>query len=120
MTDKMKYKEFIGTVHFSSADEVFFGKIEGINDLVTFEGETVNKLKRAFKDAVEDYLELCDVAGKEVFKSFKGSFNVRLNPELHSKLFENATLEGKTLNQYIKEAIIDKLQKEEGKPTYGM
>jgi len=116
----MKYKEFIGTVHFSSADEVFFGKIEGINDLVTFEGETVNKLKRAFKDAVEDYLELCDVAGKEVFKSFKGSFNVRLNPELHSKLFENATLEGKTLNQYIKEAIIDKLQKEEGKPTYGM
>jgi len=120
MTDKIKYKEFIGTVHFSSADDVFFGKIEGINDLVTFEGETVNKLKRAFKDAVEDYLELCDVAGKEVFKSFKGSFNVRLNPELHSKLFENATLEGKTLNQYIKEAIIDKLQKEEGKPTYGM
>lgn len=114
MTDKLKYKEFIGTVHFSNEDEVFFGKIEGINDLITFEGETVNKLKRAFKDAVEDYLELCKVTGKEVFKSFKGSFNVRLNPELHSKLFENATLKGKTLNQYVKEAIIDKLQAEQG------
>jgi len=114
MTDKMKYKEFIGTVHFSSADEVFFGKIEGINDLITFEGETVNKLKRAFKDAVEDYLELCKVTGKEVFRSFKGSFNIRLNPELHSKLFENATLEGKTLNQYVKEALVDKLQDGEG------
>ena len=60
MTDKLKYKEFIGSVHFSSEDEVFFGKIEGINDLVTFEGETVKKIKKAFKDAVEDYLELCN------------------------------------------------------------
>lgn len=112
MTDKLKYKEFIGTVHFSSEDEIFFGKIEGINDLVTFEGETVSKLKKAFKTAVEDYVELCKDAGKEVFKSFKGSFNVRINPELHSKLFDYATLEGKTLNQYVKEAIIDKLQSE--------
>ena len=120
MTDKLKYKEFIGTVHFSSEDEVFFGKIEGINDLITFEGESVDKLKRAFKEAVEDYLEICKEAGKDVFKSFKGSFNVRLNPELHSKLFENATLKGKTLNQYVKEAIIEKLRAEEEKPTYNM
>ena len=112
MIDKLKYKEFIGTVHYSSVDEVFFGQIEGINDLVTFEGETVIKLKKAFEEAVEDYLELCKEVGKEVFKSFKGSFNIRLNPELHSKLFENATLEGKTLNQYVKEAIIDKLTNE--------
>lgn len=109
MTDKLKYKDFIGTVHYSSSDEIFFGKIEGINDLVTFEGETVNKLKRSFKEAVDDYINLCKDVGKETFKSFKGSFNIRLNPELHSKLFENATLEGKTLNQYVKEAIIDKL-----------
>ncbi len=109
MTDKLKYKEFIGTVHYSNSDEIFFGKIEGVNDLVTFEGATVNKLKKAFKEAVDDYLELCKETGKEVFKSFKGSFNIRINPELHSKLFENATLKGKTLNQYVKEAIIEKL-----------
>ena len=76
------------------------------------------KLKKAFKEAVEDYLDLCKETGKEVFKSFKGSFNIRLNPELHSKLFENATLEGKTLNQYVKEAITDKLSNGDGKPTY--
>ena len=118
MTDKLKYKDFIATVHYSNADEVFFGKIEGINDLVTFEGETVRKLKMAFKEAVEDYLSLCKGTGKEVFKSFKGSFNIRLNPELHSKLFENATMEGKTLNQYVKEAIIEKLKNEGGNPHY--
>ena len=105
MKDRIKYKEFIGSVHFSADDEVFFGKIEGINDLVTFEGTTVGKLKSAFKEAVQDYIELCNEAGKEIFRSFKGSFNVRVNPELHSKAFESALLEGKTLNQFIKEAI---------------
>ncbi len=120
MTDKLKYKDFTGTVHFSNTDDVFFGKIEGINDLMTFEAETVTKLKKAFMEAVEDSLDLCKETGKEVFKSFKGSFNIRLNPELHSKLFENATLEGKTLNQYVNEALIDKLSNEDGKPTYNM
>lgn len=115
MTDKLKYKEFIGSVHFSAADEVFFGKIEGINDLVTFEGETVSKLKRAFKEAVVDYTELCKESGKQIFKSFKGSFNVRVHPELHSKAFEFATLEGKTLNQFIKEAIEEKIDSEKEK-----
>ncbi|MBK8505964.1 MAG: type II toxin-antitoxin system HicB family antitoxin [Saprospiraceae bacterium] len=110
MTDKLKFNDFIGSVHFSSDDEVFYGRIEGINDLVTFEASTVSKLKKAFKEAVEDYLELCKETGKEAFKSFKGSFNVRVNPELHSKAFEHATLEGKTLNQFVKEAIEQKLR----------
>jgi predicted HicB family RNase H-like nuclease len=110
MTDKLRYKDFIGTVHFSTVDEVFYGKLEGINDLVTFEGKTVNQLKKSFKGAVEDYLSLCESAGKEVFKSFKGSFNIRINPELHSKAFEKATLEGKSLNEYVKEAIEQKVQ----------
>jgi predicted HicB family RNase H-like nuclease len=105
MTDRLKYKEFIGSVHYSAEDEVFYGKIEGVNDLITFEGNTVTKLKKAFKEAVNDYQELCEESGKQIFKSFKGSFNVRVNPELHSKAFELALMEGKTLNQFIKEAI---------------
>lgn len=105
MKDKLIYKEYIGTVHFSADDETFFGKIEGINDLVTFEGETVKELKNAFEEAVEDYIELCKEVGKAPLKSFKGSFNVRLDPNLHSKAFEKATLDGKSLNQLVQEAI---------------
>ena len=110
MTDRLKYKDFIGSVHFSAEDEVFYGKIEGVNDLVTFEGSTVSKLKAAFKEAVLDYIEICKETGKEVFKSFKGSFNIRVNPELHSKASELALLEGKTLNQFVKEAIEQRIQ----------
>ncbi len=69
MTDRLKYKDFIGSVHYSAEDEVFYGKIEGVNDLVTFEGNTVAKLNKAFKDAVNDYLELCEQSGKQIFKS---------------------------------------------------
>lgn len=105
MKDRLKYKDFIGSVHFSTEDEIFYGKLEGINDLITFEGNSVNKLKTSFKESVDDYIELCNETGKEIYKSFKGSFNVRVNPQLHSKAFELALLEGKTLNQFIKEAI---------------
>ena len=110
MTDRLKYKDFIGSVHFSAEDEVFYGIIEGVNDLVTFEGNTVTSLKSAFKEAVIDYIEICKETGKEVFKSFKGSFNIRVNPELHSKAYEQALLEGKTLNQFVKEAIEQRIQ----------
>lgn len=109
MKDKLIYKDFIGSVHFAAEDDVFFGKIEGINDLVTFEGTTVSNLKTAFKDAVQDYIEICEENGREVFKSFKGSFNIRVNPDLHSKAYEQALLEGKTLNQFVKEAIEEKI-----------
>ncbi len=113
MKNRLRYKEFIGSVYFSSEDDIFYGKIEGINDLVTFEGATVLDLKKAFVEAVEDYIQLCKEAGKSIFKSFKGSFNVRVNPELHSKAYERALIEGKTLNQYVKEAIELKIQSAE-------
>lgn len=73
--------------------------------MVTFEGNTVIKLKKSFEEAVKDDLELCEETGKQIFKSFKGSFNVRVNPELHSKAQELVLMEGKTLNPFIKEAI---------------
>lgn len=111
MKDIIKYKGFIGSVHYSTEDEIFYGKIEGINDLITFEGTTVSELKNAFCEAVEDYLSLCEMNNKKPFKSYSGSFNVRINPELHKTAAQIATLEGITLNQLIKIAIEDEINK---------
>ena len=105
MKDKLTYKGFIGSVHFQAEDEVFFGRIEGISDLITFEGESVASLKSAFEEAVEDYISLCDSIQKDPMKSFKGSFNVRMDPTLHRQAFEKATLEGITLNQLVQQAL---------------
>lgn len=105
MKDILKYKEFIATIHYSSDDEVFFGKIEGISDLVSFEGTNVMEIKQSFQEAVDDYLTLCEVASKDPLKSYKGSFNVRVSSDLHKKASEIATFEGKTLNQFVQQAI---------------
>lgn len=105
MKDVMIYKDYIGLVHYSTEDELFFGKIERINDLISFEGSSVAELKSAFEDAVEDYLELCKLNGKEPEKTYKGSFNIRIRPELHKQAVQRALIEGKSLNQYVEEAI---------------
>ena len=110
MKDKLIYQDFIGSVHFVAEDELFYGRVEGINDLVTFEGESVQTLKKSFQEAVDDYIQLCQEAGKDPFKSFKGSFNVRIDPDLHRKAFEQATLSGLTLNQFVKQAIEKAIQ----------
>lgn len=105
MKDKLTYKDFIATVHFSSEDKVFFGKIEGIEDLVTFEGDTVEKLSKAFQEACDDYLQICIESNKSPVKSYKGSFNIRIPSELHRKLSDKAIKMGVPINRIIQNAI---------------
>ncbi|MBT3207344.1 MAG: type II toxin-antitoxin system HicB family antitoxin [Bacteroidetes bacterium] len=105
MENYLKYKEYIGTVNFSSADEVFYGKVHGINDLVTFEGETVKELKNAFIESVVDYLKTCENLEKAPDKTFKGNFNVRVTKELHRQATLLASRKNITLNEFVKEAI---------------
>ena len=76
----LKYKGFLGSVAFSEADGVFFGKIEGIDGLVNFEGESVSELTEAFHEAVDEYIAYCKEEGIEPHKSYSGSLNVRLTP----------------------------------------
>ncbi len=105
MKDVLKYKDFVASVHFSSEDEVFHGKIKGIDDSITFEGETVEALKKAFEEAVEDYIEICIQIGKDPHKSYKGSFNIRIKPELHKKAAFRSLELGLSLNQFVEKAI---------------
>ncbi|MDQ1271590.1 MAG: hypothetical protein QG591_220 [Planctomycetota bacterium] len=105
MKDVLTYKGFIGSVHFSAEDKVFHGKIEGIDDLVTFEGQSVDELLKAFHEEVDDYIKLCKEIGKEPTRSYKGSFNVRISPETHRKIVEKATMMGLSLNQLVQKAI---------------
>ena len=82
----MTYKGYLGSVAFSEKDNVFFGKIEGINGLVNFEGESVKELTDAFHEAVDDYLAYCEDEGIEPAKSYSGVLNVRLTPTTHRQI----------------------------------
>lgn len=113
MNDILQYKEYFALVHYSSADEVFTGKIIGINDLINFEGSSVSELKNAFEEAVEDYLKTCSEIGKTPDKTFKGSFNVRISPKLHKQASTFAAIHNITLNEFVKTAIFFALINEE-------
>jgi predicted HicB family RNase H-like nuclease len=57
MQDVMEYKDFIGSVRYSAVDDIFYGKLEGIEDLIVFEGDSVKELNSAFNRAVDEYQE---------------------------------------------------------------
>ena len=101
----LKYKKFIGSVAFSEADGEFFGKIEGIDGLVNFEGESVTELTNAFHEAVDDYLAYCAEEGIEPHKSYSGSLNVRLTPEIHTHVAYLAKQTGMSINSFIRTAV---------------
>ena len=111
MKDILKYKEFVGSVHYSSDDNVFFGKLIGIDGLITFEGDSVEELKKSFEDAVDDYIDLCESTGKSPHKSYKGIFNVRIKPNLHKQAAYKSIELGVSLNQFVEEAINEKILK---------
>jgi len=105
MNDILNYKEYHASVQYSAANEIFTGKILGINDLINFEGTSVSELKKAFKEAVDDYLITCSEIGKTPEKTYKRSFNVRVSPKLHQETSAFASMHKITLNQFVKTAL---------------
>jgi predicted HicB family RNase H-like nuclease len=105
MNDILEYKGYYASLHFSSEDEVFYGKLLGIDDLVNFEGASVKELKKAFHEAVEDYLETCKELGKEPNKTYKGTFNIRITTDLHKEAAVFAASQNISLNDFVKTAI---------------
>lgn len=105
MKNTLNYKGYSGTVEFSADDEILYGKIVGIRDVVTFEADTVAKLKKAFKEAVKDYIETCQRLGKDADKEYKGSFNVRIKPRIHRLAAVRSAALKISLNQLVEKAL---------------
>lgn len=101
----LEYKGYRSKIEFDSEDCVLRGKIEGIKDLVTFESASIYEIEQEFHSAVDDYLEFCKEVGKEPDKEYRGTFNVRISPELHRKLVFFAMKKGETLNASVEKAI---------------
>jgi predicted HicB family RNase H-like nuclease len=101
----MNYKGYSARIDYDDEDGIFTGKIAGIRDGVGFHGETVDELRAAFHEAVEDYVETCAKIGKEPQKAFSGQVMFRVSPEVHRKAALAAELSGKSLNQWAEEAL---------------
>ena len=110
MNNTMEYRGYVGSVEFSEADQLLFGKVQGIRSLISYEGTTVSELIADFHGAVDDYLELCSAEGTTPEKAFKGSFNIRFkNIDLHKRAAIYAYNHNVSLNSVVEESVAEYL-----------
>lgn len=105
MNNLMNYKGYFGSIEVSIEDSTLHGKLECINDLVTYEAQTVPELKTAFEEAVDDYLATCEEIGKDPDKTMSGTFNIRIGKSLHKQAYLAAKSQKITLNDYIRKSV---------------
>ena len=105
MTNTMSYKGYSARIEYDDDDSIFIGRMAGIRDGVGFHADTVEALREAFREAVEDYIETCARIGKEPQKAFSGQVMFRISPEVHRKAAIAAELAGKSLNQWAEEVL---------------
>ena len=105
MCNTFKYRGYVGSLEVSEEDDVFFGKVLGISDLISYEGRTYEELVGDFHAAIDDYLAACEEEGVRPEVPYKGSFNVRVSPSLHERLARYAIGTGRSLNSCVQEAI---------------
>ena len=106
----MEYKGYIGKVELDDEAGILHGEVINIRDVVTFEGQTVEELRQAFWDSIEDYLNFCAERGEDPEKPFSGKFVVRMPAELHRKAYIKAKLADKSLNSWVTEVLEDAVQ----------
>ncbi|MCY4222081.1 MAG: type II toxin-antitoxin system HicB family antitoxin [Thiotrichales bacterium] len=113
MSNMLEYRGYLGSLLYNDEDEVLHGRLEFIRDLVTYEGQDARSLKNAFREAVDDYLSLCEQEGREPDVPLKGSFNVRPGRELHRRAMLYAHRQGMSLNAVVTGALRRMLEADE-------
>lgn len=111
MNNIMKYKGYRASASYSEEDGCFIGKVLGIGDTLIFDGDTVSELKQMFHESIDDYLEMCKETGKQPDREYRGTFNVRVTPQAHGAAVRRAEEMGISLNQFVAEAIQEKLDR---------
>lgn len=97
----MEYQGYIGKVEFDDEAEIFHGEIINTRDVITFQGQSVSELTKAFHDSIDDYLAFCRERGESPDKPFSGQFVTRISPELHRQVNTAAVLAGQSLNAFV-------------------
>jgi predicted HicB family RNase H-like nuclease len=105
MNEVLKYKGYHGSTEYSLEDDCLHGRLLGITDMITYEGNSVKEIKIAFKDSVDDYLTFCKEQGKEPSKPYSGKMMFRVDPKVHANAARAAQLKGISLNQWAEEVL---------------
>ena len=110
MNNIMEYKGYVGSVEFSEKDGVFYGKVQGIRSLISYEGRNASELVTDFHESVDDYLAACEEEGTAPETAYKGSLNLRFRkPETHRRAAIYALTHNQSLNSFIDDCVVERL-----------
>lgn len=101
----LSYKDYHGCFEYDQEADIFHGQVMNLTDIITFQGRSIDELKQALADSVEDYLEFCAEEGKTPEKPYSGRFNVRLSPKVHQLLALEAARDGVSLNSWVAQTL---------------
>ena len=99
------YKGYTGVFEFDPSIDAFHGRVLGLQDVVTFEGRSLDELRGEMAESIEDYLELCVEVGKDPERPYRGEFLVRTTPEVHRAVATAAEAAGMSLNAWVETTI---------------
>lgn len=105
MSNVLKYNGYHGSVEFSLEDDCLFGRLLGISDMITYEGNSAKEIETAFRESVDDYIETCRKIGKPPQKPYSGKVMFRIDPQIHAKAARAAQLKGVSLNQWAEDVL---------------
>lgn len=105
MSNVLKYKGYHGTVEYSAEDGMLIGSVIGIRDSLNYHGSSITEITESFHTCIDEYLDMCKRYGRSPDKEYRGSFNIRITPELHRDAAVAAEAAGISLNQFVQEAI---------------
>lgn len=105
------YKGYTGQVEVDAEADIIFGTVLDINDVITFQGKTVEEARQEFQNSVDDYLEFCQKLGEKPEKPFSGKLPYRTSPETHRKIFIAAKKSGKSINAWMDEVLSEMADK---------
>jgi len=105
MDNVFKHNGYLGSIEYDDRDKVLHGRVLGISDVISYEGESVTELEQGFRDALESYFLGCKEVGKEPEKPFSGKFTVRVPGGLHAEIALKAKHSGKSLNAWVMDVL---------------
>jgi len=101
----LNYKGYSGQINYDDEAKIFHGEIIDTQDIITFQGKSVDEIEKAFRESIDDYLDFCKERGEKPEKPFSGKFILRMSPKLHHKLYLKANRSGKSLNKWVVETL---------------
>lgn len=101
----MEYQGYRARIEFDDVANVFHGEVSNIRDVITFQGRSVEELRQALVDSIEEYLAFCAERGESPEPPYSGRLTVRLSPEQHRRVVLAAERSGLDVQTWASDVL---------------